>query len=90
MKLHPKILELSNVIKAHKPNTLLSIETLNILLEHGATATEAAITLHLGFDIEDEEASKFVLESHLFPPEEINDSAYATFTYMYYDETGEE
>lgn len=85
MKLHPRIQELSKIIEEQDSEMLLSIETLKKLLAYGATATEAAITLHLAFNVSDEKASEFVLNSNLFPIEEINDTAYQTLTYLYYD-----
>lgn len=89
MKLHPRIVELSEVIKNQGSDALLSIATLKLLREYGATATEAAITLHLGYGVNDEEASRFVSDSKLFAVEEINDSAYQSLTYLYYDEENE-
>lgn len=85
MKLHPRIEELSNLLQELSPNELTSQKGFLILRNTGATATEAAIALHLCFNIPEDEADSKVRSSGIFPTEEINDIAYQTFTYLYYD-----
>jgi hypothetical protein len=86
MNLHPRIIEISEAIKALNPSKLLSQITLEYLSSYGATATEAAIALHQVFEIPLEEAGDFIIKSNLFPSESPSDTAYFTMTYMYYDE----
>ncbi len=64
----------------------MSKQTLEHLASYGASATEAAITLHLCFSVALEEAGEFVRENDVFPPESANDSLYFTMTYMYYED----
>lgn len=83
--LHPKIDDFFRVILVSKPDTILSEQVLKILKSKEATATEAAIVLHMGFDVDLDEASDFVAISNMFPYEEVNDVAYQTFLYLYYE-----
>ena len=79
------IIELSSVIQGLNPDEILTKKTLELLLQKGATATEAAITLHLIYEIPLEDAGNFVIASNLFPFETPNDTMYFTFEYMHYD-----
>ena len=84
MLLHPVIQKFSLLIQDEE-NDLLSDVVLNKLLEAGATATEATMVLHLAFDVNLENAEEFVFNSGIFPKEEINDVAYKTYEYLYYN-----
>lgn len=87
MKLHPRIKALYEALQGLNPSELLSMEVLSFLKEKDATATEATMVLHLGYEIKLEDAEDFVFDSNVFPKEEISDTAYQTFTYLYYDRT---
>jgi hypothetical protein len=84
-RLHPRIEKFYNLLKENfETKELPNVKALNILKAAGATATEAAITFHLGFNIEESEADTKVRASGIFPYEDVNDIAYQTFTYLYY------
>lgn len=84
-KLHPRIEELYDSLKKLNPSDLLSTEVLCFLEDQGASATEATMVLHLGYEVGLEDAERCIFSSNIFPAEEINDTAYQTFTYLYYD-----
>lgn len=84
MTIHSKIKNFIKIIKRKRQDSI-DENDLKILYEGGATATEAAITLHLGFDFSDVNAERFVKYSQLWQPENIQDVAYQTFLYMNYD-----
>ena len=86
---HPKIEMIGDLIKEYNPPVLLSFDTLRFLKEKGATATEAAITLFSVFGVPDEEAEKFVYESGIWEPENINDIFDQTLIYLFYDPNSE-
>jgi len=90
MKLHPRIKEFYDALRDFNPSDLLSVVVLNFLKDHGATATEATMVFHLGYEIKLEDAEDFVFDSDIFPSEEINETANQTFTYLYYDRTIDE
>jgi len=83
-KLHPKIEGFYNTILNLKAEKILSHEVLQLLHDKEATATEVSCVLHMGFDIDVDEAYMFAISSKLFPREEINEIVYQTFLYFYY------
>lgn len=85
MKLHPRIKELYEAVEKLPIPKALDLELLRQFKVLGATQTEAIITLHMGLNIPLKEAEQFVFQSRIWEPEEINDIAYQTFTYLYYD-----
>jgi hypothetical protein len=87
MKLHPRIKGLYDALQRFNPTELLSMEVLDFLKDQGVTATEATMVFHLAYEIKLEDAEEFVFDSNFFPKEEISDTAYQTFTYLYYDRT---
>ena len=86
MIVHPKIENFINCIREGGYDIAnRKEEALNVLWSIGATATEAAITLHLGFNYPLAEAEKLIRSSQLWEPETIQDIAYQTFLYMNYN-----
>ena len=83
--MHPKIKKFGNLLRAYNPPLLLSLDTLYFLKEKGATATEAAITLFSLFHIPNEDAEKFVYDSNVWEPEDINEIFDQTLIYLFYD-----
>lgn len=83
--MHPRIEELYKLILNSKAENVLDIEVLNLLKDGGATRTEAAITLHLGFKVNASEADDFVIQSKVWQAEEPNDVFYQTLKYLYYN-----
>lgn len=83
--MHPRIEELYNVIKNRTPQNVLDKETLLLLKEYGCTKTEAAITIYLGFKINDTEADAYVAKSGIWPNEDIQDVFFQTLKYLYYN-----
>lgn len=87
MKIHPKIRKFIDLLKEAEIDELPANKekVLSILKNNGATRTEAVITLHLGFNMIDEEAEKVVYLSELWEKEPLQDIAYQTFLYMSYN-----
>ncbi|MBC7946937.1 MAG: hypothetical protein H7Y42_03590 [Chitinophagaceae bacterium] len=83
--MHPRIKELFELLKNVNPEKILDPEVLYYLKEHGATRTEATITLHLGFRIDSKVADDFVICSKVWEPESPNDVFYQTLKYVYYN-----
>lgn len=83
MIIHPKIQHFITMI--HKSREAqIDDKDAKKLWQCGATATEAAITLHLGFNFSLADAEKYIKALQLWKPEEIQDIAYQTFLYMNY------
>ena len=87
MKIHPRIRDFIDLLKVAGIENVSGNEEqiLAILKNSGATQTEAIITLHLGFNIVDEEAEKIVYPSKIWEREDLQDIAYQTFLYMNYN-----
>ena len=83
--MHPRIKYLYSLINEIKPEKVLDIAVLQLLKDEGSTRTEAAITLHLGFNIDAVAADKFVIESMIWPGENIEDVFYQTMKYLQYN-----
>ena len=84
MTIHPKIKHIIGEIKNSGYDTIHE-SNIEALWKTGATATEAAITLHLGFNYELKDAEDLIRKSDLWEPEAIQDIAYQTFIYMNYN-----
>jgi hypothetical protein len=83
--MHPRIKELYNQIKDISPENVLHIEVLHLLKECGATRTEAAITLHLGFNLDLNEVDIVLNKSNIWTNVNLDDVFYATLKYIYYN-----
>jgi len=83
--MHPRIKELYELLKDVDPAKILNVEVLYFLKEYGATRTEAAIVLHLGFSIDARDADDFVIKSKVWESEDPNDVFYQTLKYLYYN-----
>ncbi|MDB5250689.1 MAG: hypothetical protein JWQ40_5083 [Segetibacter sp.] len=83
--MHPRIKELYELIKIVEKAKVLTFEVLHFLKENGATRTEAAIVLHLCFNIEAKQADDFVIKSQVWEPEDPDDVFYQTLKYLYYN-----
>jgi hypothetical protein len=69
MRIHPQIQQF--IKKINKTlNSAIDEGDIRKLKEAGATATEAAITLHLGFNYSLENAETYIHTFDLFPSEE--------------------
>ena len=82
--MHPRIEYLAKLLKDYNPKTLLDLATLYFFKEKGATATEAVITLNLGFGVQDKEAERFVYGSDVWEQENVNDIFDQTLIYLFY------
>lgn len=80
--MHKRIKQLFEVLSSQGFGDILGNDSLTFLKNYGATATEVAITLSLGFDIPEEEADKSVRVSNIFSVEDVNEIAYQTFMYF--------
>ena len=85
MILHPVIQKFSNLILEGELNNLFDNKILKRLQDAGASATEATMVLHLGYKMDIKEVEEFVFNSGIFPEAEINDVAFESYEYLYYD-----
>jgi hypothetical protein len=81
---HPKI---QTIIESLSEMGLggLDKETLFFLNTKNVTQTEAVAALYFGFDVSIEAADSYVRQSGILPGETIDEVAYQTFLYMFYD-----
>lgn len=85
MKLHPRIEYLYQELQGLNPSKILDLGILSFLKDKGATATEVIVTLHLCYNVILEDAERFVFDSNAFPYEGINEIAFQTFEYLYFN-----
>ena len=84
MIIHPKISHFIAILNKGNSNSI-DENDIKKLWESGATATEAAIVLHLGFNFQLANAETYIYAFQLWQPENIQDIAYQTFLYMNYN-----
>ena len=82
--LHPRIKAIVNELKEYNPEEVLHENTLWFLNSKNVSQTEAAVAIHFGYNIPIDVADKFVRNSTILVAESIEDTAYYTFLYMFY------
>lgn len=83
--IHPRIEEIVNYLIQYNPKEVLHENTLSFLSSKNVTQTEAVVALHFGYNIPIEVTDRFVRCSTMLKSESIEDIAYQTFLYMFYE-----
>jgi hypothetical protein len=83
--IHPRIKQVIDELVQLNPKEIIHEDTLRFLNSKNVTQTEAVVALHLGYNFAIEQADDFVRNSTILKPEDIQDTAYYTLLYMFYD-----
>lgn len=58
---------------------------MSFLKKHGATMTEAIISLSLGYNVDMEVIENLIFNSNVWTPEGLEETLFQTLKYMYHD-----
>ncbi|WEK37961.1 MAG: hypothetical protein P0Y53_10665 [Candidatus Pseudobacter hemicellulosilyticus] len=83
--IHPRIIVVIDLLQESGFRWQMEDYMLYFLKDRQVTQTEVVVALHLGFGIPLEEADQIVRNRNIMEYESIENTAYQTFLYMFYE-----